>query len=558
MKAVTDSDDKTKADCAIKVDGASVQEFQTIKHTEGNIFSSWIPVEDGQKLSIDAGCNVSTKEVRFDLVVDGVIRSTLQSTSKDWSNIRRTARFQTGFNIVNGVVTDSELVAKTLDVETSGNPQQADAAETVGTIEVRMWVLQQDNELRSAQGTRGFLNCGDWRQLEGTRTYSTIQPTHEVALVPSEWNPLPPIKITNVKKYITAARPGEKPWVVFRFYYRSQEAINGQGLTKAGKLTGKHMLRWTPPKAAKNNDDTETPVTDEAEAESAHPDLGASDLESHEPPTEAGAPSNTSNSSAPPTTSTITIKREQVPTQDADLGPHDSATTIRTNETDQDTDKMPRKSNRSKTPSAPANMPKDPIAEAATAEREAQILQYEATVAPINDLSEETKDALLKEHNKQQEPRTPSPSISRSSSPGLEPEAEEVKPKPVQPATEIKPLPTPASTPVTPKVTNVKLADDKKRKAGSMTPDPASKKENDERAKKLAELHKKVSERRAQRMAAQKKSEEEEACSAISTLPLHLLTIIQACRKLDLDRMEEALMKELADEDELLAEFEVC
>ena len=529
MKATT-HDEKGKADCVVKINGASVQEFNTTKGTEPNLFCSWIPIEAGQKISVDAGCNVFTKEVRFDLVIDGIIRSTIPSTSKDWAAKRHNGKFQTAFDMVSGTVTEVEVVAKDLPDDFDGIQQQDEAQETLGTIEVRLWVLQQEQQLRLQTGTKGFLQCCNWRDLDdGDLKYAAIKPTHEVEFPPTTFNPLSSIKITNAKKYLNTERPGEQPWIIFRFYYRSQQAINEGGLLKAPNLTGKHKLRWTPPAASmpgegeeggeEHHDDsaeeeegfpqksktedigTGPTVTDQAPDSVPRPDLGASDLGSHNALVEDSIPTNASTSSVLHLDTTI-IKHEPLP-HDTDLEAHDSAIAVPTTEVDPNSstiptaDTMTAKSRRS----TPARRSKTPSVPESDPEREAAIKEYETTVGPIDDLPKEAQDALLEQHA-QQQTATPSASASREGIPEPEPATEDKKVAIETAATEQ--TPTPAPTPVAAKKVDLK------RKASSMTPDPAIKIANDERAKKLAEMQKKLAERKAKRLAAQKKFEDEE------------------------------------------------
>lgn len=52
--------------------------------------------------------------------------------------------------------------------------------------------------------------------------YATLRPTQEIELAPDNFNPLVPAKATIAKKRLAAARPGDQPWVTFRFFYRTQ------------------------------------------------------------------------------------------------------------------------------------------------------------------------------------------------------------------------------------------------------------------------------------------------------------------------------------------------
>jgi hypothetical protein len=222
MKAFT-NDDKSKVDCQIKIDGNAAQEYNNSTSTDG-AFCTWVPVQAGQKITVDAGCTVDTKEVQFDLVVDGIIRNSLSSTAKARTSKRHVAKFASCFRM-SGSALEANLVVK--DLPTEEWPEiQADDADTVGSIEVRVWVLQVDNQERHLQTTKGFDTCRNWKELTEEPTYTAITPKHEIELVESGFNPPSPARVTVTKKRISSARAGSKPWATFRFFYRNQGVFN--------------------------------------------------------------------------------------------------------------------------------------------------------------------------------------------------------------------------------------------------------------------------------------------------------------------------------------------
>lgn len=132
MKVIT-HDETAKADCVVKVNGNSLQEFNNGVAATDGAFCLWIPVEADQKLTVEAGCNVYMKEVQFDLVIDGILRSTTPSTSRAWAHKRRTVKFNSASRMWGGLVADADLVVKDLP-EAEYPADQKDGSDTVGCI----------------------------------------------------------------------------------------------------------------------------------------------------------------------------------------------------------------------------------------------------------------------------------------------------------------------------------------------------------------------------------------------------------------------------------------
>lgn len=220
MKVAT-HDDKCKADCVVKVNGSAVQEFATkLSGTHSNIFSSWIPVEAGQKVTLEVGCTVRTKECYFDLVVDGIVRNAEATKPKDWVEKRYVHKFNTAYDMVGGRVTEVDLITK--DLVADAMVHDVEGADTLGCIEMRVWVLQEAGQETTKQATKTFENCAGWRDLAGLKTFACIRPAHEIEMVENEFNPLITVKMNNARKKTGGVRPGTEPWVVFRFFYRTQ------------------------------------------------------------------------------------------------------------------------------------------------------------------------------------------------------------------------------------------------------------------------------------------------------------------------------------------------
>jgi hypothetical protein len=289
MKIAT-HDDQSKVDCVVKANENPLREHNNHVSDDG-VFVSWLPVADGQRLTVDVACNVFTKEVIFDFVVDGVLRNSVASSSREWVIKRHTAKFHSAFQMVDGKAADCELVVKDL-IEDEQRMQELEDQGAVGRIEVHIWVLQEEGQVRANTANKSFLECTDWRHLDNKNLYSIIQPSQEITLTTTDCSTPTAAKVTSLKKRLAAARPGEKPWVSFQFYYRTQYAINNGGMLRAPKHTLKNMLKFTPAPLPNIGDDDEVgqdqadehaPGPDDVqggtEAEEVAPDLGSLGVE---------------------------------------------------------------------------------------------------------------------------------------------------------------------------------------------------------------------------------------------------------------------------------------
>jgi hypothetical protein len=220
MRAVT-NDDKAKADAIIKLDGNTLQEHNNSTASDG-AFCTWVAVETGQKISVECGCTVYSNEVQFDLIVDGILRNTAKTTSREWANSRRYAKFYTGY-YMEDLPIEADLVVKDMP-EYAYPAAEVKGDDTVGCIEVKIYVLQDEKQERHLQTTTTFEKSSDWKDQYGAPTYTAVQPTQEVELIKYKIQPTPR-NLTTTKKRVNGTRPGSSPWAVFRFFYRPQSTV---------------------------------------------------------------------------------------------------------------------------------------------------------------------------------------------------------------------------------------------------------------------------------------------------------------------------------------------
>lgn len=117
-------------------------------------------------------------------------------------------------------IIDTGMLVKTLSESTS---KQANAVETIGTIELRLYVTRQ---LRVSHTVTSVTTCSGTAKdsKEGaiwTTDYRKIQPTFKM-MFEQDCALLDKAKLTREQNRMLSPRPGTEPWAVFRFHYRSQ------------------------------------------------------------------------------------------------------------------------------------------------------------------------------------------------------------------------------------------------------------------------------------------------------------------------------------------------
>jgi hypothetical protein len=100
---------------------------------------------------------------------------------------------------------------------------RSDAVETIGTIELRLYVARQPDISYALSGvkryytTSGNIEDGDSRHA----TFKLIAPTFQMSYEQSS-APVDNAKAARERRKMDARRPGLEPWAIFRFHYRSK------------------------------------------------------------------------------------------------------------------------------------------------------------------------------------------------------------------------------------------------------------------------------------------------------------------------------------------------
>jgi hypothetical protein len=103
------------------------------------------------------------------------------------------------------------------------NAIQGAGRETVGTIELRLYVDRGLDEKHSIGNIRTYYNMEEKTTDERNDVvnYKTIKPDSKMTFE-GDCSVLEMGKLKKFKTAMDAKRPGKEPWAIFRFHYRSR------------------------------------------------------------------------------------------------------------------------------------------------------------------------------------------------------------------------------------------------------------------------------------------------------------------------------------------------
>ncbi|EUC36805.1 hypothetical protein COCCADRAFT_33810 [Bipolaris zeicola 26-R-13] len=226
---------------------------------------SYIPLEEGQKPKFNGKFNGTTLDIVCDAFMDGIHR-------KCYFYGARAVRFQKGkkieidkflFKTEDGFI-DSQMVVSTLDMPTT----QSDSPETIGTMELRLCCTRRMSVSHEVKGIKQYYTKdnqkpgnedNDTSNSEGSETsdnednqklgnskkgnektnqivsYRQIAPTSRLEIV-RDSAPISEQAVASYYNKMISSRPGEEPWAIFRFHYRSKEALEKSDIKQSVTL----------------------------------------------------------------------------------------------------------------------------------------------------------------------------------------------------------------------------------------------------------------------------------------------------------------------------------
>jgi hypothetical protein len=220
MKAEEPNSDR-KADVLIRADGTICTEYYESIDNNG-AYTCYIPVQTGQYITVNAALWGKTNNVHFDLIVDGILRNSHTVGNKVWKNIKRGWKVSTGFYLGKFGVEKGDMCPVALD--TLNNAVFHDqGTETVGVIELQISCRRSPVEGSHQMADMPYYKTSrGWKQEFDRPGFSKVKPTHEMMFAKNDEQPTKmAISRLHTRTKLTTERPGVKPWLTVKFFYRS-------------------------------------------------------------------------------------------------------------------------------------------------------------------------------------------------------------------------------------------------------------------------------------------------------------------------------------------------
>ncbi|KAL1793368.1 hypothetical protein ACET3X_008350 [Alternaria dauci] len=234
MKVIEKDTDRT-AEVNIFVEGQvpALKEYNEHIDPKDNAICCYVALEEGHKPRIGGQFSGTTLAMAYDTIVDGVLRKASSYAAKAVSVQKKkkidTAKFL--YKTSKGIIDTDITVAPLLNTVTT----QDDAPETIGTIELRLYITRQLGLWHDIGEVKKYYTVGDGIEgkqagsVEQKVSYKVIPPTSRMSF---ETNAalLEDRQPSLQQRRADAKRPDTEPWAIFRFHYRSQEDILAQNM----------------------------------------------------------------------------------------------------------------------------------------------------------------------------------------------------------------------------------------------------------------------------------------------------------------------------------------
>ncbi|KAF2876463.1 hypothetical protein BDV95DRAFT_650561 [Massariosphaeria phaeospora] len=228
---VQEKDADRKAEAHVLVEGqvAELPEYGEYIDKEDHAVCCFVPVEPRMKLKIGGRFHGTVHTIAYDAFVDGVLRraNSYKGKSVTRQNNKKLDVDRFLYKTEDGIL-ETEIIATSIPSTVTVQENEPD---TIGTLELRIYVLRQFGEEHTLQGVQTYLWSSD--ELEGdnssTTGYTTIAPQFMMEYE-KNCGQLDKSKSNREQRKCQELRPGRAPWVIFRFHYRSKESIKEKKL----------------------------------------------------------------------------------------------------------------------------------------------------------------------------------------------------------------------------------------------------------------------------------------------------------------------------------------
>ena len=231
MKVVEKETDR-RAEAHIYVEGRvkEVAEYGEYVDPVDKAIGCYVPVEEGDKVKIGGRFSGTTLTIAFDAVVDSVLRKSRSYSAKAVSK-QSQKKIDTElflYKTTMGIIDTDLLVTPIIGVAAT----QGDGAVTIGTLELRVYITRQLGVSHTLTGITKYDNIQGHNiedEEDEAATYKKIAPTFRMGFE-ENCAPLEKAKANGELRRTEARRPGSKPWVIFRFHYRSKGILSACNL----------------------------------------------------------------------------------------------------------------------------------------------------------------------------------------------------------------------------------------------------------------------------------------------------------------------------------------
>ncbi|KAF2650841.1 hypothetical protein K491DRAFT_761458 [Lophiostoma macrostomum CBS 122681] len=183
----------------------------------------FVPVEAGQKVKVEGRFAGTTKDIQFDVSIDGICRKahTIISKAVQAHKSKKIGFDKFLFHTKDGII-NTEIFAN--DVPSGLKFEDGETA-TIGVIELRLCIIRRlgdEHALRDAPVYYEHIDEG--LDVDAAAVYSSIVPQFTMTF-DKDVQALDKTKSAAWQRKMQAKRPGDKPWAIFRFHYRTKQSI---------------------------------------------------------------------------------------------------------------------------------------------------------------------------------------------------------------------------------------------------------------------------------------------------------------------------------------------
>ncbi|KAJ4347471.1 hypothetical protein N0V95_005392 [Ascochyta clinopodiicola] len=227
---VTETDTDRTAFAHIYVDGRvkALEEYGQYIDASDRAVCCYVAVEEGQKVRVEGRFSGVTLNVAYDFLVDGVCRKAHIYTSKS-VQLHKSKKLDFEkflYQTPDGVIDTDMLVSPRSESVVLGK----DAPETIGTMELRVYITRQLGIEHDINGTRKYDKIVDDANIGAqVASYKDVAPQFHMTFE-KNCSTLDSAKGNRERRKVYAKRPGKEPWAIFRFHYRSKESILGSDM----------------------------------------------------------------------------------------------------------------------------------------------------------------------------------------------------------------------------------------------------------------------------------------------------------------------------------------